>query len=98
MIQAIKDWYNLYGSLENFLTHKLTHVGVGFLICFLCALGGHIAAGLVVTTAIAVLKELADYIELDGVDDTVNKIIYHTFDVIVTVLGGLAGIGLVALL
>lgn len=87
MLQIIKDWYNLYGTLGNFLIHKVTHVIVGALLGLTSHFSLVIAIILVLVAAIG--KEIADHIKSGETDAPLSA---HVLDVIVTCLGGVIGI------
>ena len=95
MLNTIKEYVAAYGSIENFLEHKLTHVVVGAVIIVFSLIFGHFSqlsaiVGFSIVAVVAVGKEIADYIQMKTLDPTNpnNRLIFHIFDVIVTILGG----------
>lgn len=98
MLESLKTWYAAYGTLSNFFEHKVTHFIAGFVWTGASIALGHgsvlaISIGLIGTLVLAIGKEIADHIQL--IEDPTNPIdgfIYHVYDVIVTVLGGVFGL------
>lgn len=88
MFQVFKDYYNAYGTLGNFLTHKITHFVVGFFVCLVCSVVQHGVFGLVLVGMLAVGKEVVDEYQYP------MPILFHLFDVIITVLGAVVAFGL----
>lgn len=89
MIDLIVNYYKAYGTMSNFLEHKITHLVAGFILSLLICLLGHfslksVVVAFIIVFVLAVGKEIADYI-VSGKDDL--PLYMHVFDVIITVVG-----------
>lgn len=86
MLQLLKNYYNFYKSPSDFLIHKCTHFGTGYLVGLIAMYSLGFSMSVLVLAAVG--KEIFDKIEA-GTDDL--PFYCHVFDVLITVLGGLAG-------
>lgn len=99
MVETIKAWYAAYGTATKFIGHKLTHILVGVIVGLFAAKASILLAVLAILV-VGVAKEVSDHYKT--IDPTTGKsyipVSYHALDVIVTTLGGAAGIGLCLLI
>lgn len=86
MLNLIVSWYKAYGTPQNFLLHKATHVACGLVLSIVCCLLGYPLTGLSLVLVLAIGKEVVDEYQYHML------LSYHVFDVIVTVCGGLLGL------
>lgn len=103
MFQMIKDWYNAYKPATTFFGHKITHV-FGCMLVGVVATQVNVLLALIICPILAIGKEVSDHYR--SFDSSADKskgedpyryappLSFHVLDVIITVLGGLVGIGL----